>query len=79
MSLNKEQIQKTKAQQDAEIVQCLKTLSAGGLILYVLCCLPAVKRRLAPGALIALKVLSIALEMDVREVESYISERLKVD
>lgn len=34
MSLNKEQIQKTKAQQDAEIVQCLKTLSAGGLILY---------------------------------------------
>ena len=34
MSLNKGQIQKTKAQQDAEIVQCLKTLSAGGLILY---------------------------------------------
>ena len=34
MSLNREQIQKTKAQQDAEIVQCLKTLSAGGLILY---------------------------------------------
>ncbi len=34
MSLNKEQIQKTKVQQDAEIVQCLKTLSAGGLILY---------------------------------------------
>ena len=34
MSLNKEQIQKTKAQQDAEIVQCLNTLSAGGLILY---------------------------------------------
>ena len=38
-------------------------LTAGGLILYVLCCLPAAKRRLAPGALIALKVLSIALEI----------------
>jgi len=30
----KEQIQKERAQQEADIVQCLKTLSAGGLILY---------------------------------------------
>lgn len=34
MNLTKEQIQKNKAQQEADIVQCLKTLSAGGLILY---------------------------------------------
>ena len=34
MSLNKEQIQKARAQQDADITQCLKVLSAGGLILY---------------------------------------------
>ena len=34
MSPTKEQIQKTRALQDADIVQCLKTLSAGGLILY---------------------------------------------
>lgn len=34
MSLNKEQIQKIKVQQDADIAQCLKVLSAGGLILY---------------------------------------------
>jgi len=34
MSPTKEQIQKTRAQQEADIVQCLKTLSNGGLILY---------------------------------------------
>ena len=34
MSLTKEQIQRNKAQLEADIVQCLKTLSAGGLILY---------------------------------------------
>ena len=34
MSLTKEQIQKTRTQQEADIVQCLKVLSAGGLILY---------------------------------------------
>ena len=34
MSLNKEQIQKARAQQDADITQCLKVLSSGGLILY---------------------------------------------
>ena len=34
MSISKEQIQKTRAQQDADIAQCIKTLSAGGLILY---------------------------------------------
>lgn len=34
MKPTKEQIQKDRAQQDADIVQCLKTLSAGGLILY---------------------------------------------
>lgn len=34
MSLTKEQIQKNRAQQEADIIQCLKTLSAGGLILY---------------------------------------------
>ena len=34
MSPSKEQIQKTKARQEADIVQCLKVLSAGGLILY---------------------------------------------
>ena len=34
MSLTKEQIQRNKAQQEADIDQCLKTLSAGGLILY---------------------------------------------
>ena len=34
MSLNKEQIQRIRAQQDADIVQCLKVLSEGGLILY---------------------------------------------
>ncbi len=32
--MKKEEIHKVKAQQDADIVQCLKTLSAGGLILY---------------------------------------------
>jgi len=32
--LNKEQIQRIRAQQDADIVQCLKVLSEGGLILY---------------------------------------------
>ena len=34
MSSKQEQIQKTKGQMDADIVQCLKVLSAGGLILY---------------------------------------------
>ena len=34
MSSKKEEIQKGRAQQEADIVQCLKTLSAGGLILY---------------------------------------------
>lgn len=34
MKPTKEQIQKDRAQLDADIVQCLKTLSAGGLILY---------------------------------------------
>ena len=34
MGLSKEQIQKTRAMQEADIVQCLKTLSEGGLILY---------------------------------------------
>ena len=34
MSLNKEQIQKIRVQQDTDIAQCLKVLSAGGLILY---------------------------------------------
>ena len=34
MTPKKEQIQKNRAQQEADIVQCLKTLSAGGLILY---------------------------------------------
>jgi len=34
MSPTKEQIQKTRAQQDADITQCLKVLSTGGLILY---------------------------------------------
>lgn len=34
MSSRKEDIQKNRAQQEADIVQCLKTLSAGGLILY---------------------------------------------
>ena len=34
MSSTKEEIQKERAQQEADIVQCLKTLSAGGLILY---------------------------------------------
>ena len=34
MSSKKEEIQKERAQQEADIVQCLKTLSAGGLILY---------------------------------------------
>ena len=34
MSLSKEEIQKARAQQDADITQCLKVLSAGGLILY---------------------------------------------
>lgn len=34
MSSRKEDIQKNRAQLDADIVQCLKTLSAGGLILY---------------------------------------------
>lgn len=34
MSSKKEEIQKGRAQQESDIVQCLKTLSAGGLILY---------------------------------------------
>ncbi len=34
MSSKKEEILKDRAQQEADIVQCLKTLSAGGLILY---------------------------------------------
>ena len=34
MSISKEEIQKIRAQQEADIAQCLKTLSAGGLILY---------------------------------------------
>ena len=34
MNPKKEQIQKVKAQMDADIVQCLKVLSDGGLILY---------------------------------------------
>jgi len=34
MNQTKEQILQNKAQQDADIVQCIKTLSAGGLILY---------------------------------------------
>ncbi len=34
MSLSKEQILKNREQQENDIVQCLKTLSAGGLILY---------------------------------------------
>lgn len=34
MSSKKEEILKGRAQQEADIVQCLKTLSAGGLILY---------------------------------------------
>ncbi|MBO4803707.1 MAG: threonylcarbamoyl-AMP synthase [Muribaculaceae bacterium] len=34
MKLSKEQIQEIRALQEADIVQCLKTLSAGGLILY---------------------------------------------
>ena len=34
MSSRKEDIQKSRAQQEADIVQCLKVLSAGGLILY---------------------------------------------
>lgn len=34
MSQSKEQIQKSRAQQEADIVQCLKVLSCGGLILY---------------------------------------------
>ena len=34
MSLSKEQIQKAKTQQEADIKQCLKVLSDGGLILY---------------------------------------------
>ena len=34
MSSRKEDIQKNRAQIDADIVQCLKTLSSGGLILY---------------------------------------------
>ena len=34
MSSNKETIQKNRAQQEADIVQCLKVLSSGGLILY---------------------------------------------
>ncbi len=34
MKPTKEQIQKNRAQQDADIVQCLKVLSDGGLILY---------------------------------------------
>lgn len=34
MNPKKEQIQKARLQQEADIVQCLKVLSAGGLILY---------------------------------------------
>ena len=34
MSSRKEDIQKNRAQLEADIIQCLKTLSAGGLILY---------------------------------------------
>ena len=34
MKPTKEQIQKDRAQLDADITQCLKVLSAGGLILY---------------------------------------------
>ena len=34
MKLSKEQIHEIRALQEADIVQCLKTLSAGGLILY---------------------------------------------
>ncbi len=34
MSSKKEEILKDRAQQESDIVQCLKTLSAGGLILY---------------------------------------------
>ena len=34
MSSNKEEIQQKRARQEADIVQCLKVLSAGGLILY---------------------------------------------
>ena len=34
MSLRKEDIQKKRAQQETDIVQCLKVLSNGGLILY---------------------------------------------
>ena len=34
MSLKKEKIQQVKAQMEADIVQCLKVLSDGGLILY---------------------------------------------
>ena len=34
MSSKKEEIQQARALQEADIVQCLKTLSAGGLILY---------------------------------------------
>ena len=34
MSLKKEHIQKDKAQMETDITQCLKVLSAGGLILY---------------------------------------------
>ncbi len=34
MSSRKEDIQKNRAQLEADIIQCLKTLSSGGLILY---------------------------------------------
>ena len=34
MSSKKEETQKNRSQQEADIVQCLKVLSAGGLILY---------------------------------------------
>ena len=34
MSFNKEQVQQERKQMDADITQCLKVLSAGGLILY---------------------------------------------
>ena len=34
MNLSKEQIQRDRSQQEADIVQCLKVLSDGGLILY---------------------------------------------
>ena len=34
MKPKKEEIQKSRAEMEADIVQCLKTLSAGGLILY---------------------------------------------